>query len=351
MSTTTALALPAASAAFERVELPLRDLRDDDVLIDIAFAGICHSDIHTGRDEWGAAHYPLTPGHEIAGTVAAVGVGVTRHRVGDRVGVGCLVDSCGECEACKNGQEMFCSKPAVGTYNAQGYDGEWTAGGYAQQVVVSERFVLRIPDALDLDVAAPLLCAGITTYSPLRRWGVGPGVKVAVVGVGGLGHMAVKLAAAMGAEVTTISRSNAKADDALALGARAHLATSDQDALGAARRSFDLIINTVSAPLPMDTYIGLLRPNGVMANVGLPMEPYSVFPFNLIGGNRVLTGSQIGGIDETQEMLDFCAEHRIGATIELLDASDPAAVDAAWDRVAAGDVRYRVVIDTSTLTG
>jgi len=200
-----------------------------------------------------------------------------------------------------------------------------------------------------VDVAAPLLCAGITTYSPLRRWGAGPGVKVAVVGVGGLGHMAVKIAAAMGAEVTTMSRSNAKADDALALGARAHLAASDEAAVRAARRSFDLIVNTVSAELPMDTYIGLLRPNGVMANVGLPMTPYSVFPFGLIGGNKVLTGSQIGGIAETQEMLDFCAEHGLGATIEMLDASDPAAVDAAWDRVVAGDVRYRVVIDTSTI--
>ncbi|HPB73382.1 MAG TPA: NAD(P)-dependent alcohol dehydrogenase [Phycicoccus sp.] len=350
MTTTPALSLPAAGAPFERVDLPLRELRDDDILIDIAYAGICHSDIHTGRDEWFPAHYPLTPGHEIAGTVAAVGPGVTRHQVGDRVGVGCLVDSCGECEWCKNGQEMFCTKPAVGTYNAQGYDGEWTAGGYAQQVVVSERFVLRIPDAMGLDVAAPLLCAGITTYSPLRRWGAGPGVKVAVVGVGGLGHMAVKIAAAMGAEVTTISRSNAKAEDALALGARAHLATSDDNALSEARGSFDLIINTVSAELPMDTYLRLLRPNGVMANVGLPMTPYSVFPWGVIGGNKVLTGSQIGGIPETQEMLDFCAEHGLGATIEMLDASDPAAVNDAWDRVVAGDVRYRVVIDTSTIS-
>lgn len=347
--TAPALSLPSAGAPFEAVALERRDLRDDDVLIDVAFAGICHSDIHTGRDEWGAAHYPLTPGHEIAGTVAAVGSAVTRHKIGDRVGVGCLVDSCTECENCKNGQEMFCTKPSVGTYNAKGYDGEWTAGGYAQQIVVTERMVVSIPDALELDVAAPLLCAGITTYSPLKRWGAGPGRRVAVIGVGGLGHMAVKIAAAMGADVTTLSRSDAKAADAIELGASRHIATSDAAAMKAARGSFDLIINTVSADLDMAQYLRLLRANGVLANVGLPNKPYSVPPFALIGGNKVLTGSNIGGIAETQEMLDFCAEHGLGSTIELLDASDPAAVDAAWDRVVAGDVRYRVVIDTATI--
>ncbi|GAA1746510.1 NAD(P)-dependent alcohol dehydrogenase [Nostocoides vanveenii] len=350
-STTPALSLPSAGAPFEAIALERRDLRDDDILIDIAYAGICHSDIHTGRDEWGAAHYPLTPGHEIAGTVAAVGSAVTRHQVGDRVGVGCLVDSCGECESCKDAQEMFCTKPAVGTYNAQGYDGEWTAGGYARQVVVSERFVVRIPEALGLDEAAPLLCAGITTYSPLKRWGAGPGRTVAVVGVGGLGHMGVKIAAAMGAEVTSMSRSDAKKDEAAAMGATHHIATGDAAAMKAARRSFDLILNTVSADLAMDDYLRLLKPNGVLCNVGLPVEPLSVTPFGLIGGNKVLTGSNIGGIAETQEMLDFCAEHALGATIETIDASDPAAVDAAWDRVVAGDVRYRCVIDTATIPG
>lgn len=347
--TTRALALPTAGGAFEAVDLPIRDLRDDDVLIDIAWAGICHSDIHTGRDEWGQAHYPLTPGHEIAGTVAAVGSAVTRHKVGDRVGLGCLVDSCTECESCKDGYEQFCLNGAVGTYNSRGYDGEWTAGGYSRQIAVTERMVVRVPDGLELDEAAPLLCAGITTYSPLRRWGAAPGRKVAVVGVGGLGHMAVKIAAAMGAEVTTLSRSDAKADDAIALGATRHVATSDSEAMAGARGTFDLIINTVSADLDMEDYLRLLRPHGVLANVGLPNEPYSVRPFSVIGGNKVLTGSQIGGIPETQEMLDFCAEHGLGATIERLDASDPAAVDAAWDKVVAGEVRYRVVIDTSTI--
>ncbi len=348
-STTRALSLAAAGAPFAKVDLERRDLRDDDILIDIAFAGICHSDIHTGRDEWGAAHYPLTPGHEIAGTVAAVGAAVTRHKVGDRVGVGCLVDSCGECEPCKNGLEQFCTKPSVGTYNAQGYDGEWTAGGYARQVVVSERFVCAIPRGIELDEAAPLLCAGITTYSPLKRWGAGPGKKVAVVGIGGLGHMAVKLAVAMGADVTTISRSDAKSSDAIALGATRHVATSDGQALRDARGRFDLIVNTVSADLAMEDYLPLLRPLGVMVNVGLPSQPYAVHPGSLIGGDKVLAGSMIGGVPETQEMLDFCAAHGIGASVETLDATDAAAVDAAWDNVVAGKVRYRYVIDAATI--
>lgn len=346
---TPALALTSADATFELIDLPRRELRDDDVLIDIAWAGICHSDIHTGRNEWGGAHYPLVPGHEIAGTVAAVGDTVTRVKVGDRVGVGCLVDSCTECEPCKNGQEMFCTKPSVGTYNSRGYDGEWTAGGYSRQVVVTERMVLQIPDGVALDEAAPLLCAGITTYSPLRRWSAGPGRRVAVLGIGGLGHMGVKIAAAMGAEVTSMSRTTAKASDAAALGAAHHIATSDPNAMRAARGSLDLILNTVSADLELDTYLQLLRPNGVLVNVGLPTGRYSITPFRLIGGNKVLTGSQIGGIGQTQEMLDFCAAHGLGATIEHLDASDPASVNAAWDRVVAGDVRYRVVIDTSTI--
>ena len=347
---TAALATPAAGAPFEAVRLTRRALRDDDVLIDIAYAGICHSDIHTVRDEWGKAHYPMTPGHEIAGTVAAVGSAVTRHTVGDRVGVGCLVDSCGECVQCKDGYDQFCEKPAVGTYNSQDYQGEITQGGYAQQIVVSERMVLRIPEGIELDVAAPLLCAGITTYSPLKRWGAGPGRSVGVVGVGGLGHMAVKIAAAMGAEVTTISRSDAKADDAVALGAKRHLATSEEGALRDAKGSFDLIINTVSADLDMKQYVRLLRPHGALINVGLPPADLVVAPGSLISGNKVIGGSNIGGIPETQEMLDFCAEHGIGATIETLDASDPKAVDEAYDRVVDGDVRYRVVIDTSTIS-
>jgi len=350
-TTTRALSVPSAGAPFEAVDLERRDLRDDDVRIDIAFAGICHSDIHTVRDEWGAAHYPIVTGHEIAGTVSAVGDGVTKYAVGDRVGVGCLVDSCAECENCKNGQEMFCTKGAVGTYNSRHYDGEWAAGGYSQQIVVTERMVLRIPEGIGLDEAAPLLCAGITTYSPLKRWGAGPGRTVAVVGVGGLGHMAVKLAAAMGAEVTTLSRSMAKADDAKDLGSSRHIATTDPEAMKEARGSFDLIVNTVSADLDMEDYVRLLRPNGALVNVGLPPSRLSVNPGSLISGNKVLSGSNIGGILETQEMLDFCAEHGIGATIETLDASDTTTVDAAYDAVVDGKVRYRYVIDTATIPG
>jgi alcohol dehydrogenase (NADP+) len=346
-TTTPALIADSATSGFRQGTIERRDLRPDDIRIAIAFAGICHSDIHTVREEWGPAHFPLTVGHEIAGTVLEVGDEVTRHAVGDRVGVGCLVDSCGECEPCKDGMEMFCTKPAVGTYNAKGYDGEWTMGGYAQEVVVSERMVLRIPDAIELDVAAPLLCAGITTYSPLRRWGAGTGRSVAVVGVGGLGHMGVKIAAAMGATVTTISRSDAKAADAVALGATAHIATSDPAAMRAAKGTFDIVLNTVSADIPIADYVRLLKPAGVVVNVGLPPSPYSISPGSLIGGNKAVAGSSIGGIAQTQEMLDFCAEHGIAATIEVVSADE---VDEVWDRVVDGAVRYRAVIDTSTIT-
>lgn len=347
MISTPALVAPSAGAAFEARTVEHRDLRDDDVLIDVKFAGICHSDIHQVREEWGSAIFPMVPGHEIAGVVSAVGDGVTKYKVGDRVGVGCMVDSCGECEFCKDGEEQFCSKGAVMTYNGTGYDGEPTKGGYAQQVVVSERFAVGIPDGIELDVAAPLLCAGITVWSPLKRWGAGPGKKVAVIGLGGLGHMAVKLAAAMGAEVSVLSRSDAKKDDGLALGATSYHATGDEGVLKGLKGTFDIIINTVSADLPMQTYIGLLRPLGVIANVGLPTGNYDFAPGAVVGGSRVVAGSNIGGIPATAEMLAFCAEHGIGATVETISADE---VDAAYDRVVAGDVRYRFVIDTATIT-
>ncbi len=229
MIPTPALVLQSAGAPFEAREIEHRDLRDDDILIDIAYAGICHSDIHQVREEWGRSIFPMVPGHEIAGTVAAVGSAVTKHQVGDRVGVGCMVDSCGECEQCKDGQEQFCLRGAVMTYNGRGYDGDPTYGGYAKQVVVKEDFAVKVPEGIGLDEAAPLLCAGITIWSPLRRWGAGPGTKVAVIGLGGLGHMAVKLAAALGAEVTVLSRSDAKKDDGLAMGATDYIATQDTD--------------------------------------------------------------------------------------------------------------------------
>jgi uncharacterized zinc-type alcohol dehydrogenase-like protein len=345
-STTPALSVAAAGQPFGAIQLERRDLRDDDIRIDIAWAGICHSDIHTIREEWGGTHFPLTPGHEIAGIVAEVGSGVTRHKVGDRVGVGCLVDSCGECEQCKNGFEQFCERGSVGTYNSKGYDGDITQGGYAQQVVVSERLVCRIPNGIDLAVAAPLLCAGITTYSPLKRWGARPGTTVGVIGMGGLGHLGVKIAAALGAEVIVLSRTTAKSNDAKAFGAVEHVATSEPETFEKLAGTFDLILNTVSADLPMEDYLRLLKPNGALVSVGLPTAPYEIRPGSLIGGNKIVAGSMIGGIPETQEMLDFCAEHGISATIERIDASD---VDAAYDKVVAGDVRYRYVIDTSTI--
>ncbi|MDT0202974.1 NAD(P)-dependent alcohol dehydrogenase [Nocardioides sp. AE5] len=346
MTTTTALQAASAGAPFEVTQVPLRDLRDDDVLIDIKYAGICHSDIHQVREEWGKAIFPMVPGHEIAGVVAAVGPGVTRHKVGDRVGVGCMVDSCGECEFCKDGQEQFCAGGAVMTYNGRGYDGEPTRGGYARQIAVTERFVCSIPEGIDLDVAAPLLCAGITTWSPIRRWGVGPGSKVAVIGLGGLGHMGVKFAAALGADVTVLSRSDAKAQDSLALGASAHVATADPKAVKALRGTFDFILNTVSADLDMNLYLGALKPLGVLANVGLPPSNFSIRPGFVVSGSKVVAGSNIGGIAATQEMLDFCAANGVGASIETISASE---VDAAYERVVAGDVRYRFVIDTATL--
>lgn len=330
---------------FKVTEIERRDPREDDVVIKIEAAGICHSDIHTIRNEWGEAHFPLAVGHEIAGTVEAVGSAVTKFKVGDRVGVGCLVNSCGECEQCAAGFENNCLNGSVGTYNSKDVDGTITQGGYAQKVTVNERFVLRIPDALDFDVAAPLLCAGITTYSPLARWGVKPGMKVAVMGLGGLGHMGVQIAAAMGAEVTVLSRSLKKADAAAKLGASRTLATTDENFFTDHRGEFDLILNTISAPISLDAYLGLLKPRGILSVVGLPPESLDVHMFSLVGGGKVLTGNNIGGIPETQEMLDFCAEHGIGAVIEKIGVDE---VDAAYERVVAGDVQFRVVIDTAT---
>ena len=347
MSTQTpAIAVTEPGKSFEITTIERRDLRDDDIRIDVKYAGICHSDIHTVRQEWGEIEFPIVPGHEIAGIVTEVGPGVTRYAVGDRVGVGCMVDSCGECEMCKQDQEQFCTRPAVFTYNSTHYDGERTQGGYAKEFVVTERFACRIPDELELDVAAPLMCAGITTYSPLKRWGTRPGTKVGIVGVGGLGHMGVKIAAAMGAEVYGISRSMDKAQDSKKLGAKDHLATSDRATFTDHKGSFDVILNTVSADLPMNDYLGLLKPFGALVNVGLPTGDYEFAPGAVIGRSKVLAGSMIGGIAETQEMLDFCAEHGIAATIETIGADE---VDRAYDDVVAGKVRYRYVIDTATI--
>jgi uncharacterized zinc-type alcohol dehydrogenase-like protein len=288
----------------------------------------------------------MVPGHEIAGTVTEVGSAVTTHRVGDRVGVGCMVDSCGECEMCRADHENFCTEKTVWTYNDTYPDGEVAMGGYSREIVVAERFVLRIPDGLDLDVAAPLLCAGVTVYTPLDRWKVGPGSAVAVVGMGGLGHLGVKIAAAMGAEVTVLSQTTSKEADGRAFGASDYRATADPAVFKELRGRFDLILNTVSADVPLDRYLGMLKPFGAVVNVGLPTKPQQVRIGSLISGDKVLTGSNIGGIAGTQAMLDFCAEHGIAATIETIPAQD---VNAAYDRVVGSDVRYRFVIDVSTI--
>ena len=346
MTSTPALSTSGAGDPLVATTIERRDPRPDDVVIDIAYAGICHSDIHQAKGEWGNSIFPMVPGHEIAGTVSAVGDEVTRYRVGDRVGVGCMVDSCGECEYCRAGTEQFCVKGNVQTYNGREYDGTPTLGGYSRQVVVRDRFVCAIPEGIGLDAAAPLLCAGITTYSPLHHWGAGPGKQVAVVGLGGLGHMGVKIAAALGAEVTVLSQSLKKQEDGLRLGASDYLATADDATFENNQGRFDLILNTVSAALPIDAYLSLLRVGGAMVNVGAPPEPLSYSAFSLIGGNKSLAGSMIGGLPETQEMLDFCAEHQVGAEIETIGAAD---VDEAYERVLGSDVRYRFVIDTSTI--
>jgi uncharacterized zinc-type alcohol dehydrogenase-like protein len=345
MTTVTAYATPAAKAPFEKTTIERRAVGPKDVRIEIKYAGICHSDIHTGRDEWGAAMYPLVPGHEIAGVVAEVGSSVSKYAVGDRVGVGCLVDSCRDCENCQAGLEQYCLGGNVGTYNAIGPDGKPTAGGYSTQIVVDEDFVLRIPNALPLDTAAPLLCAGITMFSPLNHWKCGPGKQVAIVGMGGLGHVGVKIAHAMGAEVTVLSQTLSKKEDGLAFGADHYFATSDPATFKDLRGRFDLIVNTVSATLPMAKYLGMLRLDGTIVSVGAPSEPMEVPVGALMNQRRSWAGSGIGGIPETQQMLDFCAEHGIGAEIETISGED---IDAAWDRVVDSDVRYRFVIDTST---
>lgn len=346
MTTVAAYAAPAAKAPLERTTIERRAVGEYDVLIDIKFAGICHSDIHQAREGWGEAIFPMVPGHEIAGVVAEVGPGVTRFQVGDRVGVGCMVDSCRECENCLRGEEQYCLNGMVGTYNAVGKDGEPTYGGYSEKIVVDENYVLRIPDGLSLDVAAPLLCAGITTYSPLSHWNAGPGKKVAIVGLGGLGHMAVKIAHAMGAEVTVLSQSLRKKDDGLKLGADHYYATSDPKTFEELAGTFDLIVSTVSAPMDFGALLSLLKLDGALVNVGAPEEPIALNLFSVIGGRKTLAGSMIGGIRETQEMLDFCAEHGIGAEIELISAAE---VNEAYERVLASDVRYRFVIDTATI--
>lgn len=348
MRTVNAYAATSATAPLAPTTITRRDVGPHDVAIDIHFAGICHSDIHTVRAEWGQPNYPVVPGHEIAGVVSAVGSEVTKFAVGDRVGVGCFVDSCRECEFCRAGLEQFCERGMVGTYNAVDRDGQPTYGGYSGAIVVDENYVLRIPDALPLDAAAPLLCAGITTYSPLRHWNAGPGKQVAVIGLGGLGHVAVKLARALGAEVTVLSQSLKKMEDGLRLGASHYYATSDRDTFEKLRNRFDLMLNTVSAPVDLAALANLLKVDGTLVLLGMPDKPLELPAGALIRGRRSVSGSLIGGIAETQEMLDFCAEHGVLPEIEVIT---PDYINEAYDRVVASDVRYRFVIDTASLRG
>jgi len=346
MSTVTAYAATSATEPLTKTTITRREPGPHDVAIDIKFAGICHSDIHTARGEWGKPTYPLVVGHEIAGVVAAVGSEVTKHKVGDHVGVGCMVNSCGQCSSCKAGFEQYCKKGTTFTYNSIDKDGTRTQGGYSQAVVVNENFVLRIPDSLPLDKAAPLLCAGITLFSPLRHWKAGPGTRLAIVGLGGLGHIGVKLGAAMGAEVSVLSQSLKKMEDGLRLGASNYYATADSATFKKLRSSFDLILNTVSVNLNLGDYLSLLDLDGTLVELGIPERPMEVPAFALVGARRSLSGSNIGGIAETQEMLDFCAEHGVTPEIEVID---PDYVNEAYERVLASDVRYRFVIDISKL--
>jgi len=346
-TTVSAYAANSATEPLTRTTIERRAVGPHDVAFDIKFAGICHSDIHTVKAEWGRPNYPVVPGHEIAGVVTEVGSEVTRYKVGDRVGVGCFVDSCRECDNCRAGLQQYCTGSGmVGTYDATDRDGTPTYGGYSTAIVVDENYVLRIPDSIPLDKAAPLLCAGITLYSPLRHWNAGPGKQVAVIGLGGLGHMGVKLAHAMGARVTVLSQSLKKMEDGLQLGADEYYATSDPDTFRKLAGRFDLILNTVSANLDMGAFLSLLETDGTLVELGAPEKPL-VVPFFPLGiGRRSLSGSMIGGIPETQEMLDFCAEHGVTPEIEVIDASY---VNEAYERVLASDVRYRFVIDAATI--
>jgi uncharacterized zinc-type alcohol dehydrogenase-like protein len=342
-----AYAAPSAKAPLEPTVIQRRDLRPNDVLIDIKYAGICHSDIHQAREEWFTSIFPMVPGHEIAGIVTDVGSEVTKHKVGDRVGIGCYVDSCRECSCCVVGQQSYCKGHVAATYN--GYESDKTTptyGGYSTHIVADENYVLRIPDSLALDVAAPLLCAGITCYQPLAEWKAGPGVRVGVIGLGGLGHMGVKIAAAMGADVTLISHSPGKEEDGYRLGASRFLLSSDRQAMKEARDSLDLVINSASAITDLTPYMRLLDLDGTMVSVGLPDAAFSLSPFTLIERRRRLAGSNNGGIPQTQDMLDFCGRHGLGSDIETIAVQQ---VNEAWDRVVASDVKYRFVIDTASL--
>lgn len=333
---------PLAPFTFER-----REPGPNDVAIDIKYCGICHSDVHQVRDEWGGSLYPMVPGHEIVGYVSAVGANVKKFKVGDTVGVGCMVDSCRTCVNCKDGEEQFCLEGMTATYNSKERDGKTLAqGGYSKHIVVDENFVLNVDSKLDIAAAAPLLCAGITTYSPLKRWKAGPGKKVGIVGLGGLGHMGVKIAVAMGADVTVFTTSPSKVEDAKKLGAHNVILSKDKKQMDTAANSFDFILDTVSADHDIGAYLNLLKRDGTLTQVGLPSNPVSISLFPLVMKRINFSGSLIGGIRETQEMLDFCAQHGIVSDIELISADQ---INEAYDRLMRSDVKYRFVIDSATI--
>jgi uncharacterized zinc-type alcohol dehydrogenase-like protein len=342
-----AYAAAAADQELKPFEITRRNLQPDDVLIDIAFCGVCHSDIHAARNEWGRSRYPLVPGHEIVGRVAQVGPEVTKHKVGDLVGIGCIVDACLTCASCRDGDEQYCEVGMVGTYGGlEPVIGGQTHGGYSRQIVVRDEFVLSVPETLDLAEVAPLLCAGITSWSPLKHWNIGKGYKVGVIGLGGLGHMGIKFAVALGAEVTMITTSPEKGEDARRLGVSDVLVSTDRDAMKAHRSHFDFLLNTVPVKHDLNPYLLLLARNATMCIVGA-IEPLEEMHGGILLTNRRrLSGSGIGGIKETQEMLDFCAAHNITCDVEVIAMAD---INPAYDRVVNGDVKYRFVIDMATL--
>ena len=338
------LVIHSSGEPLVRGDIDRGELAADEIEVDIHYCGVCHSDIHQGKNDWGRAFFPLVPGHEATGIVKAIGSDVTKFKIGDRVGVGVFKDSCGECEMCVSGRENYCLKGRTQTYNAPLANGERTKGGYAHNIYARESFAHHIPQNLPLDAAAPLLCAGITTYAPLKKWGVGPGKKVAIVGVGGLGHMAIKFASALGAEVSVIGRSDAKKQDAFEFGASEYLVTDEE--LDAKASYFDLVLNAASANVGVDRFLKILKPEGVLVLLGLPTEKPDFDPFNVVYAGRIIAGSNVAPMKLTEEMLQFASEHKIVSEIEICSADE---INTAWQRVEDSDVRYRFVLDAKTI--
>lgn len=344
---TRAYAAMSAGSPLIPFSFDRRDVGDHDVALKVSYSGICHSDIHQVAEDWGPSMFPMVPGHEITGIVTSVGREVTKFKVGDPIGVGVFIDSCRICSNCTAGLQQYCSKGMIGTYNAMEADGKTVAmGGYSDFFVINEDYALKIPTNLDLRGVAPLLCAGITLYSPIKHWKTSPGMKVAVMGLGGLGHMGVKFAVAMGAEVTVLSHSPSKEADALAMGAHAFIATNNPDNFKPIQKKFDLILNTISAEIVIDDYLKLLKLDGTLVVVGIPAQPYKINVRNLLSGRRSIAGTMIGGLPEIQEMLDFCGEHNILSDVEVIDANY---INEAYVRTVASDVKYRFVIDAATI--